>query len=161
MWVPKFFLSQVKIRIFAQKRPNLAWNWRFCSFWARPCRLIRCPVGGLVGGCGAQAVSRQTPIYFIVVVTQNRKWDLTEELMTNIILQSKKCYLGKTWRIRSVLLFHGGLVIDEFPCQLIKILNVMWIVSFLLFYIWSGINDRAMDTVYGKGLFEWGAFIMV
>ena len=30
-----------------------------------PCRLIWCPVGGLVGGCGAQAVSRKTPIYFI------------------------------------------------------------------------------------------------
>ena len=26
----------------------------------------RCPVGGLVGGCGARAVSRKTPIYFII-----------------------------------------------------------------------------------------------
>ena len=26
--------------------------WHFWSFWARPCRLIRCPVGGSVGGCG-------------------------------------------------------------------------------------------------------------
>ena len=25
-----------------------------------------CPVGGLVGGCGARAVSRKTPIYFII-----------------------------------------------------------------------------------------------
>ena len=25
------------------------------------------PVGGLVGGCGARAVSRKTPIYFIIV----------------------------------------------------------------------------------------------
>ena len=37
----------------------------FCSIWARPCRLIQCPVGGSVGGCGARAVSRKTPIYFI------------------------------------------------------------------------------------------------
>ena len=29
------------------------------------CWLIWCPVGGLVGGCGAWAVSRKTPIYFI------------------------------------------------------------------------------------------------
>ena len=30
------------------------------------CWLIRCPVDGLAGGCGARAVSRKTPIYFIV-----------------------------------------------------------------------------------------------
>ena len=29
---------------------------------------IWCPVGGLVGCCGAQAVSRKTPIYFILVL---------------------------------------------------------------------------------------------
>ena len=31
-----------------------------------PCRLIRCPVGGSVGGCGTRAVSRKTPIHFII-----------------------------------------------------------------------------------------------
>ena len=44
----------------------MARNWHFWSFWARPCRLIQCPVGGSVGGCGARAVSRKTPIYFII-----------------------------------------------------------------------------------------------
>ena len=29
------------------------------------CWLIQCPVDGLAGGCGARAVSRKTPIYFI------------------------------------------------------------------------------------------------
>ena len=29
------------------------------------CWLIWCPVDGLAGGCGARAVSRKTPIYFI------------------------------------------------------------------------------------------------
>ena len=58
----------VKKRFFCPKRPNLAWNWHFCSFWARPCRLIWCPVGGLVGGCGMRAVSRKTPVYFIVMM---------------------------------------------------------------------------------------------
>merc|ERR1712209_129906 len=33
------------------------------------CWLIRCPVDGLAGGCGAQAVSRKTPIYFIKINT--------------------------------------------------------------------------------------------
>ena len=31
----------------------------------RPCRLVWSLVGWLVGGCGARAVSRKTPIYFI------------------------------------------------------------------------------------------------
>ena len=39
----------------------------FLSIWARPCRLIQCPVGGSIGGRGARAVSRKTPIYFLYV----------------------------------------------------------------------------------------------
>ena len=65
MWVTKLLISIVKKGFFAQKRPNLAQNWHFWSIWAMPCRLIRCPVGGSLGGCGVQAVSRKTPIYFI------------------------------------------------------------------------------------------------
>ena len=59
----KTFDFSSKKRIFCQKRPNLAQNWHFWSIWARPCRLIQCPVGG----CGARAVSRKTPIYFIFI----------------------------------------------------------------------------------------------
>ena len=65
MWVTKLLISPVKKGFLAQKQPNLAQNWHFWSIRARPCRLIQCPVGWLVGGCGAQAVSRKTPIYFI------------------------------------------------------------------------------------------------
>ena len=67
MWVTNLLISPVKIRMFCPKRPNLAWNWHFWSFWARPCRLIQCPVGGSVGGCGARSVSRKTHIYFITM----------------------------------------------------------------------------------------------
>ena len=63
--VPKLLLSPVKIRDFDQKQPNLTQNWLFWSFRARPCQLIWCSVGGLVGGFGARAVSRKTLIYFI------------------------------------------------------------------------------------------------
>ena len=63
MWAPIVLLSPVKIRMFC---PNLAQNWHFWSIWARPCRLIQCPAGGSVGGCGARAVSCKTPIYFII-----------------------------------------------------------------------------------------------
>ena len=80
MWVPKLLLSPV-LRIFAQKRPNLARNWHFWSFWARPCRLIWRPGGGLVGGFGAQAVSRKTPIYFISVDQRNAKNVLCVQLL--------------------------------------------------------------------------------
>ena len=66
MWVTKLLISPVKKGFFAQKRPNLAQNWHFWSNWARPCRLLQCPVGGSVVGCGARAVSRKTPIYFIL-----------------------------------------------------------------------------------------------
>ena len=57
--------SSKKKGFFAPKRPNLAHNWHFWLIWARPCRFFQCPVGGSVGGCGARAVSRKTPIYFI------------------------------------------------------------------------------------------------
>ena len=40
MWVTKLLISLVKIGFFAQKSTNLARKWHFCSFWARPCRLI-------------------------------------------------------------------------------------------------------------------------
>ena len=67
MWVTKLLISPVKKGFLAQNRPNLALNWHFWSVWARPCRPIQCPVGGSVGGCGARAVSRKTPIYFIII----------------------------------------------------------------------------------------------
>ena len=63
MWVTKLLISPVKKGFFAQKGPNFAQNWHFWSIWAR---LIQCPVGGSVGGCGARAVSSKTPIYFII-----------------------------------------------------------------------------------------------
>ena len=69
MWVTKLLISPVKKGFFAQKQPNLAQNWHFWSIWTRPCRLIQCPVGWSVGGCGARAVSRKTPIYFMVAST--------------------------------------------------------------------------------------------
>ena len=57
MWVTKLLISPIKIRILC---PKIA---EFCIFVH--CRLIWCPVGGLAGGCGARAVSRKTPFYFI------------------------------------------------------------------------------------------------
>ena len=60
MWVTKLLISPVKKGFFAQKRPNLAQIGI-----SEHCWLIWCPVDGSVGGCGARAVSRKTPIYFM------------------------------------------------------------------------------------------------
>ena len=59
MWVTKLLISPVKIRIFAQKSPSLARKMAFLFF------LGQALPAHLVGGCGARAVSRKTPIYFI------------------------------------------------------------------------------------------------
>ena len=80
MLVPKLLLSTVKLRFFAQKRPNMAQNWHFWSFRARPCRLIWYPIDGLVGGCGARAVYRNTPIYFTIVDCSRSKKTIRHEL---------------------------------------------------------------------------------
>ena len=62
----KTFDFSSKKRIFCPKTTKFGQNWHFLSFWARPCRLIQYPVGGSVGGCGTRAVSRKTPMYFII-----------------------------------------------------------------------------------------------
>ena len=61
MWVTKLLIFPVKIRIFCSRTTKFSPKLAFLpGLW-----LIWCPVGGLVGGCGARAVSRKTPIYFI------------------------------------------------------------------------------------------------
>ena len=64
MWVTKLLISPVKKRIFCPKTTKFGPNFGiFVHCW-----LIWFPVGGLVGGCGAWAVSRKTPIYFIIII---------------------------------------------------------------------------------------------
>ena len=49
-------------------------DWTILSFWS--------PVGGMVGGCGARAVSRKTPIYFILGVKFLQLYDHFEIQMS-------------------------------------------------------------------------------
>ena len=56
--------------------------WPEIGIFARPCRLIRCPVGGLVGGCGARAVSRTTPIYFMILTHTPPGTDCSQDYWT-------------------------------------------------------------------------------
>ena len=67
MWVPKLLLSPVKIRNFGQK-----WHfWPISSQELAKYAFLRTILASsfgalLVGGCGARAVSRKTPIYLMV-----------------------------------------------------------------------------------------------
>ena len=69
MWVTKLLISQVKKKDFLPQNDQI---WPkigiFGQFGPRHAGFIQCPVGGSVGGCGAQAVSRKTPIYFIYLL---------------------------------------------------------------------------------------------
>ena len=59
MWVTKLLISPVKIRIFCPKKSKFGPKMAFLFF------LGQALPAHLVGGCGARAVSRKTPIYFI------------------------------------------------------------------------------------------------
>ena len=93
--VPRWVFRYVgnKTFDFSSKKKNfLPKNdqiWHFWSIWARPCRLIQCPVGGSVGGCGARAVSRKTPIYFIYFILRvlSILSDPFQEQLKNAVLQ--------------------------------------------------------------------------
>ena len=59
MWVTKLLISPVKIRIFCLKKSKFGLKMAFLFI------LVQALPAYLVGGCGARAVSRKTPIYFI------------------------------------------------------------------------------------------------
>ena len=59
MWVTKLLISPVKIRIFCPKKSKFGPKMAFLFI------LGQALPAHLVGGCGARAVYRKTPIYFI------------------------------------------------------------------------------------------------
>ena len=87
MWVTKLLISPVKKGFFAQKRPNLAQNWHFWSIWARPCRLIQCPVGGSVGGCGAGCISQDTYLLYYYYYYSHTVLRCSFSYYSHIVLQ--------------------------------------------------------------------------
>ena len=91
----------------------MAQNWHFWSIWARPCRLIQCPVGGSVGGCGARAVSRKTPIYFITYFLVKFGW-LSEQTM------GEEPALNKSESPTSLLTGAGAFLTSVFKLHLRK-----------------------------------------
>ena len=65
MWVTKLLIFPVEIRIFCPKTTKFGPKLAFLFILGQALPANWCPVGGLVGGCGARAVSRKTPIYFM------------------------------------------------------------------------------------------------
>ena len=61
MRVPKLLLSPEKIKIFGQKKAKFGPKFAFVALIG----LAGSFGAPLVGGCGARAISRKTPIYFM------------------------------------------------------------------------------------------------
>ena len=67
MWVTKLLISPIKKRIFCPKNDQIGPKIGiFGQFGPGHAGFFVFPVVGSVGGCGARAVSRKTPIYFII-----------------------------------------------------------------------------------------------
>merc|ERR1712155_470067 len=67
MWVTKLLISQVKKRIFCPKTTKFGPKLAFLVDMGQAMQAYSMPFCGSVGGCGARAVSRKTPIYFILL----------------------------------------------------------------------------------------------
>ena len=61
MWETKLLISPVKIRIFCTKKSKFGPKMAFLLI------LGQALPAHLVGGCNARAVSRKTPIFFIII----------------------------------------------------------------------------------------------
>ena len=92
----------------------------FCSIWARPCRLIQCPVGGSVGGCGARAVSRKTPIYFIQYTRITLNMRTLFKISTLPLIDIKMISLSRLANLSHLLLLptkYNRAIIDDVSPQ--------------------------------------------
>ena len=67
MWVTKLLISPVKKRIFCPKTTKFGPKLAFLVNLGQAMQAYSMPCCGSVGGCGARAVSRKTPIYFMLV----------------------------------------------------------------------------------------------
>ena len=65
MWVTKLLIFPVKKRIFCPKTTKFGPKLAVLVNLVQAMQAFSVPCCGSVGGCGARAVSRKTPIYFI------------------------------------------------------------------------------------------------
>ena len=67
MWVTKLLIFPVEIRIFCPKTTKFGPKLAFLVNLGQAMQAYSMPCCGSVGGCGARAVSRKTPIYFMII----------------------------------------------------------------------------------------------
>ena len=84
MWATKFLISPVK-KGFLPKNDQI---WHFWSIWAWPCRLIWCPVGGSIGGCGPQALY----LFTLFENAPQHHFDISMPLKMHIIVHHYRDY---------------------------------------------------------------------
>ena len=92
MWVTKLLISQVKKRIFCPKTTKFGPKLAFLVNLGQAMQAYSMPCCGSVGGCGARAVSRKTPIYFISNETDRDKYNFTR---VPILLGHKRAWSSK------------------------------------------------------------------
>ena len=74
MWVTKLLIFPVEIRIFCPKTTKFGPKLAFLVNLGQAMQAYSMPCCGSVGGCGARAVSRKTPIYFININKMYNVW---------------------------------------------------------------------------------------
>ena len=67
MWVTKLLIFPVEIRIYCFKTTKFGQKLAFLVNLGQAMHAYLVPCCESVGGCGARAVSRKTPIYFMEV----------------------------------------------------------------------------------------------
>ena len=68
MWVTKLLIFPVEIRIFCPKTTKFGPKLAFLVNLGQAMQAYSMPCCGSVGGCGARAVSRKTPIFILTKV---------------------------------------------------------------------------------------------
>ena len=80
MWVTKLLIFPVEIRIFCPKTTKFGPKLAFLVNLGQAMQAYLMPCCGSVGGCGARAVSRKTPIYFIYMNLTLKETDFCKSL---------------------------------------------------------------------------------
>ena len=93
MWVTKLLISEVKKRIFCPKTTKFGPKLAFLVNLGQAMQAYSMPCCGSVGGCGARAVSRKTPIYFILLSAYLRTrqcwWKMKSLMQTKMVWSSR------------------------------------------------------------------------
>ena len=151
MWVPKLLISPVIIRIFCPKTTKFGPNLAFLSIAGSFGALL---VGWLV--VVARAVSRKTPIYFILT-KQNRAfhpyYDRTQLLFSQLMRDQDTSTLREMFQFSSLVknpldqcsFLFEKMSIGKFNLQVSFSLGLFEMHFSFLLYIWVRVDCRPVS----------------